>query len=156
MFKKIILLSLAALSSGVYADTSDEINEWYIAQNEQYLIRDSINDGYYANLSSNQRGDLNVYLQFWDETKCKTDGDKVMGHDPLYVNDKLVKYSQACNGSWRTFFPSTEAGRKYIVSQFKKKNLVEITTYKKDFKVLFSAKGFTKLFNEKRMQLDAI
>lgn len=154
--RKLLILGCLFFSPLALSDSLSETNEWYIAKNGQYLIRDSINNGYFAMMGTNTVGDLNVYLQFWDNDGCQKDGNKVLNHDPLLVNGKLVKYSQACNGEWRTFFPSTEAGRKYLISEFKKKNLVEITTYDKNFKVLFSAKGFTKLFNAKKIQAEAI
>ena len=154
--KKFLILACLFFSPLTFSDSLSETNEWYIAKNGQYLIRDSINDGYFAMLGANTVGELNIYLQFWDKDSCQKDGDKVLTHDPLLVNNKLVKYSQSCYGEWRTFFPSTEAGRKYIVSEFKKKNIVEITTYSKNFKVLFSANGFTKIFNAKKMEVEAI
>ncbi len=74
-------------------------------------------------------------------------------HDPLYINGTLVKFAQACNNDWRTFYPISMEGTNHIIREFMRKSNVEVMTYDKSFKPLFSAKGFTKIYNEKQKEI---
>lgn len=154
MIDKIILATLF-LSFFSHADNIDEQNQWYQAKNGMYVIRDTINDGYVATLEQSKNGTLNIYIQYVDIDGCKNK-DGISGtHDPLYVNGVLVKFAQACNNEWRTFYPISQEGSNYIIKEFINKSNVEIMTYNKDFKLLFSANGFSKIYNKKQTQLTA-
>lgn len=149
MMKKIILSTLL-ISFFSQASNIDEQNEWYLAKNGMYIIRDSINDGLVATLETSRDGMLNIYIQYLDVDDCKNKDGMSSSHDPLYVNGTLVKFAQACNNDWRTFYPISMEGSNYIIREFMRKSNVEIMTYDKSFKALFSAKGFTKIYNEKQ------
>ncbi|AUW38442.1 hypothetical protein AL543_21015 [Vibrio mimicus] len=92
---------------------------------------------------------MTVYFQFWEEECSSLLGDGVQAHDPIKVNGQLVRMLQSCDGKWRTIFAASDKGRDYIINQFKKKNFVELKGYDDSYKLLFSAKNFTKLFNLK-------
>ncbi|WP_434429076.1 hypothetical protein [Aeromonas veronii] len=66
-----IILSTLLLSFFSQASIIDEQNEWYLAKNGMYIIRDSINDGLIATLEKSRDGMLNIYIQYVDIDGCK-------------------------------------------------------------------------------------
>lgn len=141
----IALLGLVFTASAI-SDEISETNKWYMAQNGNYTIRDSINDGLIATLEKARDGKLNIYLKYFDEANCKDSDGSIKSHDPLSINGTLIKFGQSCNGNVHTFFPITMDGSNFIISEFKKKSNVEVSTYDKKFKALFSARGFNEVF----------
>ena len=148
-----IILSTLLLSFFSQASIIDEQNEWYLAKNGMYIIRDSINDGLIATLEKSRDGMLNIYIQYVDIDGCRDKNGVSSSHDPLYINGTLVKFAQACNNDWRTFYPISMEGTNHIIREFMRKSNVEVMTYDKSFKALFSAKGFTKIYNEKQKEI---
>ncbi|WP_429215352.1 hypothetical protein, partial [Aeromonas veronii] len=125
----------------------------YLAKNGMYIIRDSINDGLIATLEKSRDGMLNIYIQYVDIDGCKEKNGVSSSHDPLYINGTLVKFAQACNNDWRTFYPISTEGTNHIIREFMRKSNVEVMTYDKSFKALFSAKGFTKIYDKKQKEI---
>lgn len=148
-----IILSTLLLSFFSQASIIDEQNEWYLAKNGMYIIRDSINDGLIATLEKSRDGMLNIYIQYVDIDGCKEKNGVSSSHDPLYINGTLVKFAQACNNDWRTFYPISTEGTNHIIREFMRKSNVEVMTYDKSFKALFSAKGFTKIYDKKQKEI---
>lgn len=64
-----------------------------------------------------------------------------------------MKFAQACNNDWRTFYPISTEGTNHIIREFMRKSNVEVMTYDKSFKALFSAKGFTKIHDKKQKEI---
>ncbi|MFM5418446.1 hypothetical protein ACEUAV_06355 [Aeromonas veronii] len=148
-----IIISTLLLSFFSQASIIDEQNEWYLAKNGMYIIRDSINDGLIATLEKSRDGMLNIYIQYVDIDGCKEKNGVSSSHDPLYINGTLVKFAQACNNDWRTFYPISTEGTNHIIREFMRKSNVEVMTYDKSFKALFSAKGFTKIYDKKQKEI---
>ena len=136
---KIILLSLALLTNVALADAEQEA--WYYSKDKEHLVKEMTKGQHYAMLSNSQGGEISVYIFMNDET-CKTSDSTVVNHNPIYVNTKLVQYSQYCDGSRRYFFPTTKVGRAYVVEEFVKKGQVELKTHDGSATFLFSAKKF--------------
>ncbi|WP_104401800.1 hypothetical protein [Vibrio penaeicida] len=136
------ILSFSALSSS-------EVDAWYTSKGGDYLVKESIHGVAYGLIGVSKAGDMAVYFQFWEEECFSLLGDGVKAHDPIKVNNQLVRMLQSCNGNWRTIFAASDKGRKYIINQFKKKKFVELKGYDDSYRLLFSAKNFTKLFNLK-------
>ncbi|QJT31047.1 MULTISPECIES: hypothetical protein [Aeromonas] len=145
--KIILAITFFTIATSSLAGEQEEMNKWYMAKSGDYTIRDSINDGIFASLSKTVSGGLNIYIQRYEPEKCKESEQTTHSHEPLNINGTLVKYGQACSGQWRTFFPITSAGTDYVISEFKRKKIVEVTTYDNSFKLLFSANGFVEAFN---------
>ncbi|MDR5015332.1 hypothetical protein RF663_13965 [Aeromonas veronii] len=148
-----IIISTLLLSFFSQASIIDEQNEWYLAKNGMYIIRDSINNGLIATLEKSRDGMLNIYIQYVDIDGCKEKNGVSSSHDPLYINGTLVKFAQACNNDWRTFYPISTEGTNHIIREFMRKSNVEVMTYDKSFKALFSAKGFTKIYDKKQKEI---
>lgn len=91
-------------------------------------------------------GNKNVGLVFSSDS-CKGFEDKVLRAPSYNINNVAVQTSAQCiDDGKRMDFPRTAAGRDYVVNEFKRKNSV---TYEQDgIKVIFSANGFTKSYNE--------
>ena len=151
--KVISTFLLAFLSMNVGAS---DIDSWYQTKGGEYAIQEAIYGNLYATLANSQAGDLSIYLENWDEEGCKNVGEDVIGHDPLYINDKLIKISQNCNGNWRNYFPATSEGREYLLNEFVRKNNVVIRAYDDSYKFLFSAKGFSKIYKKEKLTASAI
>jgi len=142
---KIVALFFLLGASLVRAE--DEVDAWYLSKGGEYLVRESINGYMHALMSTAKSGKPYVYLVAHDPD-CEKDPGNVIGHNPLYVNGVLTRYSQYCDGSRRYFLPATDAGRMHVINEFKQKKFVEITTHDGGFKALFSAKGFTDIYNK--------
>lgn len=149
-----LLLFSSMVVSGV-SNAAGEIESWYKSEGGEYLVRDSIHGELHSQLSTSKVGNISVYL-FYLDSSCEGKNSDVVAHDPLLINDKLVRYLQYCDGSRRYFFPATTEGRNYLINEFIKRDFVEIKTYNKDFSSLFSAKGFTKLYNQMKAKEEAI
>lgn len=137
--KKIILLSLALISTVVYAD--EEQDAWYYSKDKEYLVKEASKGLHYARLSNSNGGEISVYV-FMNDENCKTSDTTVLPHNPIYVNGKLVQYSQYCDSGRRYFFPTTKVGRAYVVEEFIKKGQVELKTHDGSARFLFSARKF--------------
>ncbi|EHD2271104.1 MULTISPECIES: hypothetical protein [Vibrio] len=140
-----LILSILSFS----AVSGSEVDAWYTSKGGDYLVKDSIHGVTYGLIGVSKAGDMTVYFQFWEEECSSLLGDGVQAHDPIKVNGQLVRMLQSCDGKWRTIFAASDKGRDYIINQFKKKNFVELKGYDDSYKLLFSAKNFTKLFNLK-------
>lgn len=82
--------------------------------------------------------------------------DSELFRAPSYkVNGTLVKiYAQCISEGMRMDFPATNAGRSYVINQFKSKNVVIYSQDKIDIK--FSAKGFLDVFNSYGSNMEGI
>ncbi|MBE4618264.1 hypothetical protein [Vibrio navarrensis] len=150
----VFLLFTSVIFSCV-SNAEGEIESWYLSKGGEYLVRESIDGSLYSLLSTSKAGDLTVYMFMFDAS-CKDENSDVINHNPLYVNNKLVRFSQYCDGERRYFFPSSDAGRNHIVNEFKKKEFVEVKAHDNSYTKLFSAKGFTKIYNEMKLKSEAI
>ncbi|WP_434565678.1 hypothetical protein QFW85_10895 [Vibrio chagasii] len=151
--KCFLFLSSIFFSSSMYAE--GEIEQWYLSKGGEYLVRESINGSLHSLLSTSKAGDLNVYIFMFDSS-CENKSTDVINHDPLYVNNKLVRFSQYCDDDRRYFYPSSEAGRNHMISEFKKRDFVEVKAHDNSYRTLFSAKGFTKIYNDLNLKSEAI
>ncbi|WP_461535186.1 hypothetical protein [Spongorhabdus nitratireducens] len=151
--KKIFIFIPLLFSKSLFAA---DINEWYETEEGDYAIEEALHGSMYATLSESVAGDLSVYIEKYDEDKCDGSNEDVSNHEPVYINDVLVKMSQACNGSWFTIFPSSDKGRDYLINEFKVKRNVIIESYQNEYKLLFSAKGFSKSLKLQKLNKLAI
>lgn len=129
------------------ASGESEVDAWYLSQGNEYMVRDSINGNLHALMSVSKAGTPYVYIFMYD-SDCEKDEGNIIPHNPLKINGVLTRYNQYCDGSRRYFLPATDAGREYLISEFKKKNFVEVATHDGSFRALFSAKGYTGVYNK--------
>ncbi|WP_087025827.1 hypothetical protein [Thaumasiovibrio subtropicus] len=153
--KNFLKSALVALAFAFPAFAAEETEAWYLSNGDEYLVQEALHESLYALLSISEGDEVSVYL-FFDDEDCLTEDGDVYEHNPLLINGQLVKMSQYCDDIRRYFFPSSEAGRKHLIDQFIKKNVVEIKSHDDSFRTLFSAKGFTKLYRKMLFENEAI
>lgn len=78
----------------------------------------------------------------------KSIGNDIVKHEPLYVNKKLVRISQYCDGNLHYFYPSTDEGNTYVIREFNKSDSVEFKMYDESKRFLFSAKNFKNIYSQ--------
>ncbi len=152
--KSLILLLCLVCTSMAFADS--EVDEWYKSKSEYYAVKEAIYGKLYATLRRSQYGKLIVFVQIYSPDVCERNGSGVYAHDPLYVNETLIKFSQSCYEDWNHFFATTEEGSVHIVEQFKNEVFVEFRTYDGTAKFVFSAKGFIEIYNQSGVEEEAI
>lgn len=146
--KKIVRSLIGAFAFLVgTASAEGEVDAWYLSQSDEYMIRDSIHGRLHALMSVSKSGKPYVYIFMYD-SDCEKDDGNITSHNPLKINGVLTRYNQYCDGSRRYFLPATDAGREHVINEFKMKNFVEVTTHDETFRSLFSAKGFTAIYNK--------
>ncbi len=135
---------------------SDErMEEWYKTVEGQYAVMESVHGGLFATLAISHAGNIRVYLKALQPDHCAEYGERILDHDPLYVNGTLVKYSQQCHGEWNYFHATTAKGSEYLVEQFRTSRSVEVRTVE-DISFVFSAMGFIDAYNEYTNLSDAL
>ncbi len=138
---------VVALAFSFPALAEGETEAWYLSNGDELLVQESLHQSLYALLSVSEANEVSVYL-FFDDEDCLTESGDIYDHNPLLINNQLVKISQYCDEERRYFFPSSKKGRDYLINEFKRRNVVEVKSHDESFRTLFSAKGFTKLYRE--------
>ncbi|MCU8247206.1 hypothetical protein M2G90_20440 [Vibrio vulnificus] len=120
------------------------------------------NDGIDSNISpeikvtlfQNVSGGVNIGLTFPSDD-CVDFEDRVLKAPSYSINGTLVKsYAQCIGKGKRMDFPATDAGKEYVISQFKQKNTV---VYGQDgFEITFSAIGFSAVYENYKNRMDGI
>lgn len=141
-----LIVGVFALGAGI-ASAESEVDAWYLSKSDEYMVRDSINGNLHATMSTSKAGTPYVYI-FMHDSDCEKDDGNITTHNPLKINGVLTRYNQYCDGSRRYFLPATDAGREHLINEFKKRNFVEVATHDDSFRSLFSAKGFTDIYNK--------
>ena len=150
-----VFLLLTSVMFSCISNAEAEIESWYLSKGGEYLVRESIDGSLHSLLSTSKAGNVTVYMFMFD-TSCKDENSDVINHNPLYVNNTLVRFSQYCDGERRYFYPSSDAGRNHMINEFIKKDFVEVKAHDNSYTKLFSAKGFTKIYNEMKLKSEAI
>lgn len=140
----IFLTSLLMFSTNTYAE--GEMDGWYTAKNGSYLVQEMIYGYGYAELANSMNNKPHIYMFFFDPEGCKKIGTEILTHNPIYINKKLVRFSQNCVDDRHMFYATTDEGNDYIIKQFLKSDVVEYRPYDSEIKYLFSAKNFKEIF----------
>lgn len=160
LLKKLLKKSCALLVASSIAASSlsfaDERKEgWYTTVSGDYSVRESLYGFIYATLGTSKGGDARIYLESYSPDHCRENGERVIEHNPLYINGTLVKFAQHCRGEWNLFFAVTKAGSDHLVNQFKRSRSVEVKTLD-GTALIFSAMGFSDHYRRYNVREDAL
>lgn len=140
-YKLAIVIFFTFFNSSAFS--AGEMDEWYTAKNGMTLVQEMVYGNLYALLGKSNGEQIRVYIISMNDPDCPKIGMGVIAHNPIYVNDKLVRFSQYCNNeNTHFFYPTTDEGNAHIIKQFMKSELVEMRMYDSNIKYLFSAKNF--------------
>ena len=144
--KKIPLIFLTLLPTFVCAE--NEMDGWYVSQKNRYLVREMVYGKLYAEIAHSKSQKIRFYINAYDADCIKKVGTGIISHQPLYINKKLVRMSQYCDGNEHIYYPSTDEGNEYVINQFKARDSVEIKTHDESVRFVFSAKNFKSIYFE--------
>ena len=146
--KSVLLSALFLFFSGL-AVAEDEIDAWYLSKGGQYLVQESTKGNLYALLTRSKGGEVKVYFTL-DDSDCEKDSGKIIPHNPLSIDGKLVRFSQYCipEQKTRVFYPSTDEGGKYLLGEFKSKKFVDVMIHDGSYTFVFSAKNFSQVYSD--------
>lgn len=146
MFKLTIVIFFAFFNSSAFS--AGEMDEWYTAKNGMTLVQEMVYGNLYALLGKSKEKQIRVYIISMNDPECPKIGSDVIAHNPIYVNDKLVRFSQYCDSqNTHFYYPTTDEGNAHTIKQFKKSTLVEMRVYDSNIKYLFSAKNFNTVLS---------
>ena len=83
-----IVAFIFLLSAGI-VNADEEMREWYLSEDDNYLVRESIYGNLHALLSVSNAGEPNVYI-IMDDSDCEGDSGDITGHDSLYIVTTLT------------------------------------------------------------------
>lgn len=146
--KKILAIAVSAIIFSTLASAEGEMGGWYISKGGSYLVQEMIYGNGYLELANSVNNKPHVYLFYFDPQGCKDIGNSILKHNPIYINKKLVRFSQNCVDDKHMFYATTDAGNDYIIKEFMKSDVVEYKLYDSDVKFLFSAKNFKNTFTQ--------
>nr|WP_086938800.1 hypothetical protein [Thaumasiovibrio occultus] len=132
-----------------------EQQAWYVSQGEEYLVQEQRHGALYALLTTSVEDDIGVYL-FFNDADCRGDDGQVLSHEPLYINDQLVRFSQYCDAPRRYLVPTTANGRYFLIDEFVKRRSVDISSADHRFTATFSAMGFADFYRQFQQRFDAM
>ncbi len=144
---KIIIPFYILMAVGAHAE--GEMDGWYNSNSGLYLVQEVIYGKYYGQIAYSKSNQLRFYIVNPNDPDCvKSIGNDIVKHEPLYVNKKLVRISQYCDGNLHYFYPSTDEGNTYVIREFNKSDSVEFKMYDESKRFLFSAKNFKNIYSQ--------
>jgi hypothetical protein len=156
MLKHPLLVFLLLFSEITVAGDDSRQEAWYDTKSGRSMVREANSGVFYATIGRSQDDKFSVYFRI-ENDKCKgiIDGN-ASEVEPIYVNGQLLKLANYCDRGDQVYYALTDAGREYVLGQFKSSNWVVIRQYDSETKFKFSAKGFTKHLQKRMAMVDAM
>lgn len=157
MVVKNLLLSFLFFSFSAFVIAEDEIDAWYLSKGGDYLVQESTKGNLFALLTRSKGGEIRIYFTMSDASCEKSDG-KIIPHNPLSIDGKLVRFSQYCEPETQTrvFYPSSDEGAKYLLGEFKGKKFVNVMIHDGSYTFIFSAKNFSDVYSAYALESSGI
>lgn len=70
-----------------YAMAEERTEEWYKTVDGNFAVMDSNHQNTFATIAWSKSGDARVYIQAYQPEHCEQNGDQILIHDPLYINN---------------------------------------------------------------------
>jgi hypothetical protein len=142
-----IAIAAALIISSFSAFADGEMDGWYISSKGLHLVREVVYGNLYGQINYSRGNQIRFYIFNPNNPDCeKNIGKDIISHDPVYVDKKLVRMNQYCEGTAHYFYPATDAGNAYVIKEFSKSGSVEFKTYDESVRFVFSANNFKSIY----------
>lgn len=97
-----------------------------------------------VSIGHSKNGNQRIYI-----TTAKTCNDIEVNYEDIILktNEQNVRYNKFCNGSFQYITPRTDAGDRFLESEFRKEDVVTIEF--SDIVLFFDATGFNEAWDSK-------